>query len=55
MVSLVPGHARRRVSSQPGFKLQLDATEVDEAFEVPLDFVLDPANHVPRDAPAVPA
>ncbi len=33
---------------QPGFTLQLDATEVDSVFEVPLEFVLDPANHVPR-------
>jgi 8-oxo-dGTP pyrophosphatase MutT (NUDIX family) len=29
----------------PGFSLTLDAFEVAEAFEVPLDFVLDPANH----------
>jgi 8-oxo-dGTP pyrophosphatase MutT (NUDIX family) len=32
-----------------GFELKLDLTEVDEVFEVPLDFVLDPANHVPRE------
>jgi 8-oxo-dGTP pyrophosphatase MutT (NUDIX family) len=31
------------------FELELDVTEVDEVFEVPLDFVLDPANHVPRE------
>jgi len=29
----------------PGFKLELDSFEVAEAFEVPLDFFLDPANH----------
>lgn len=29
----------------PPFELRLDAQEVDEAFEVPLSFVLDPANH----------
>ncbi len=29
----------------PPFELQLDAHEVEEAFEVPLSFVLDPANH----------
>ena len=34
---------------RPGFTLQLDVTEVDEAFEVPLSFVLDRANHVPRE------
>ena len=33
---------------RPGFTLQLDRTEVDDVFEVPLDFVLDPAHHVPR-------
>ncbi len=33
----------------PGFELQLDRTEVEEAFEVPLSFVLDRANHVPRE------
>ena len=32
-----------------GFELKLDLTEVDDVFEVPLDFVLDPANHVPRE------
>lgn len=30
----------------PPFELRLDAHEVDEAFEVPLAFVLDPANHL---------
>jgi 8-oxo-dGTP pyrophosphatase MutT (NUDIX family) len=29
----------------PPFDLSLDAREVQEAFEVPLSFVLDPANH----------
>ncbi len=33
---------------RPGFDLQLDRTEVDDVFEVPLEFVLDPAHHVPR-------
>jgi 8-oxo-dGTP pyrophosphatase MutT (NUDIX family) len=33
---------------QPGFTPALDRTEVDDVFEVPLEFVLDPANHVPR-------
>jgi 8-oxo-dGTP pyrophosphatase MutT (NUDIX family) len=30
---------------RPGFALALDAFEVADAFEVPLQFVLDPANH----------
>jgi len=30
----------------PPFELSLDAHEVDEAFEVPLSFLLDPANHL---------
>ena len=29
----------------PKLRLRLDRFEVDEAFEVPLEFVLDPANH----------
>ena len=33
-----------------GFELKLDLTEVEEVFEVPLEFVLDPANHVPRES-----
>ena len=33
---------------EPGFTLRLDRTEVAEAFEVPLAFLLDPRNHVPR-------
>jgi 8-oxo-dGTP pyrophosphatase MutT (NUDIX family) len=32
----------------PGFELRLDVTEVEDVFEVPLAFVLDPENHVPR-------
>jgi 8-oxo-dGTP pyrophosphatase MutT (NUDIX family) len=34
---------------QPGFDLRLDETEVDDVFEVPLEFVLDVRNHLPRD------
>ena len=30
---------------QPGFTLKLDSFEVAEAFEVPLEFIFDPANH----------
>ncbi|HEY4080325.1 MAG TPA: CoA pyrophosphatase [Burkholderiaceae bacterium] len=30
---------------QPGFELKLDAFEVDEAFEVPVQFLMDPAHH----------
>jgi len=33
---------------RPGFTLELDVTEVDDVFEVPLEFVLDPSHHVPR-------
>ena len=33
---------------EPPFKLKLDAFEVAEAFEVPLPFLLDPANHQRR-------
>jgi 8-oxo-dGTP pyrophosphatase MutT (NUDIX family) len=33
---------------RPGFELLLDATEVQNTFEVPLSFVFDPANHRPR-------
>lgn len=29
---------------EPGFTLKLDSNEVDDAFEVPLDFILDPKN-----------
>jgi 8-oxo-dGTP pyrophosphatase MutT (NUDIX family) len=31
---------------EPGFSLALDRFEVAEVFEVPLQFVLDPANHL---------
>ena len=34
----------------PPFDLSLDAFEVAEAFEVPLTFLLDPANHERREA-----
>lgn len=30
---------------RPGFRLTLDTFEVAEAFEVPLDFILNPTNH----------
>ena len=33
---------------RPGFKLFLDAQEVEDTFEVPLAFVFDPRNHRPR-------
>lgn len=33
---------------RPDFEPALDLTEVDEVFEVPLEFVLDPANRVER-------
>jgi 8-oxo-dGTP pyrophosphatase MutT (NUDIX family) len=33
---------------RPGFELLLDATEVQDTFEVPLSFVFDTANHRPR-------
>jgi len=38
---IVPTLARIR----PGFKLRINETEVDDAFEVPLAFLMDPANH----------
>jgi 8-oxo-dGTP pyrophosphatase MutT (NUDIX family) len=31
---------------RPGFDIRLDVTEVEEVFEVPLEFIMDPANHV---------
>ena len=34
---------------RPDFDLVLDRTEVDDVFEVPLDFILDPVNHVARE------
>ena len=33
-----------------GFELKIDKSEVAEAFEVPLAFLMDPRNHVPRTA-----
>jgi hypothetical protein len=33
---------------RPGFELQLDVSEVTDTFEVPLEFLLDPANHKAR-------
>ena len=30
---------------RPGFKLRINQAEVDDAFEVPLAFLMDPANH----------
>jgi hypothetical protein len=30
---------------KPGFTLQANADEVADLFEVPLDFLMDPANH----------
>lgn len=33
---------------EPGFELQLDAFEVAEAFEVPLEFLMDPRHHQRR-------
>ncbi len=30
---------------KPGFKLRINHDEVDDAFEVPLSFLMDPANH----------
>ncbi len=38
---ILPTVARVR----PGFKLQINASEVDDAFEVPLAFLMNPANH----------
>lgn len=35
---------------QPGFELNLDEQEVAEAFEIPLDFLLDSGNHQQRSA-----
>jgi 8-oxo-dGTP pyrophosphatase MutT (NUDIX family) len=34
---------------RPGFELRLDTTEVEDVFEVPLEFVIDPAHHVARE------
>lgn len=38
---ILPTVARVR----PGFKLRINASEVDDAFEVPLAFLMNPANH----------
>jgi 8-oxo-dGTP pyrophosphatase MutT (NUDIX family) len=38
---IVPTVARVK----PGFELRISAAEVDDAFEVPLAFLMDPANH----------
>ena len=38
---ILPTVARVR----PGFKLKINRSEVDDAFEVPLAFLMDPANH----------
>jgi 8-oxo-dGTP pyrophosphatase MutT (NUDIX family) len=38
---ILPTVARVR----PGFNLRISAAEVDDAFEVPLSFLMDPANH----------
>jgi 8-oxo-dGTP pyrophosphatase MutT (NUDIX family) len=38
---ILPTVARVR----PGFKLRINESEVDDAFEVPLAFLMDPANH----------
>ncbi len=34
---------------RPEYTLRLDKTEVEDVFEVPLEFALDPGNHLPRD------
>lgn len=34
---------------RPGFTLQVDHREVDDTFEVPLEFILDPANHLAHE------
>jgi 8-oxo-dGTP pyrophosphatase MutT (NUDIX family) len=39
---------------RPGFALQPDAREVQETFEVPLDYLFDPANFKPRMRQFVP-
>ncbi len=33
---------------EPGFRLTINPDEVDDAFEVPLSFLMDPANHAQR-------
>ncbi len=39
---------------RPGFALQPDAREVQETFEVPLDYLFDPANFKPRMRQYIP-
>jgi 8-oxo-dGTP pyrophosphatase MutT (NUDIX family) len=39
---------------KPDFGLALDPFEVDEAFEVPLEFLMNPANHQRREVPVHP-
>lgn len=34
---------------RPGFALTVDHKEVDSTFEVPLEYILDAANHIPRE------
>jgi 8-oxo-dGTP pyrophosphatase MutT (NUDIX family) len=34
---------------QPGFNLRLDEREVEDVFEVPLEYILDPGNHLQRE------
>jgi hypothetical protein len=34
----------------PHYQLRIAAAEVHDVFEVPLDFILDAANHRPRSA-----
>jgi 8-oxo-dGTP pyrophosphatase MutT (NUDIX family) len=36
---------------KPGFKLRINHAEVDDAFEVPLAFLMDPANHQVHSKP----
>ena len=36
---------RRWRGYRPGFKLRINEAEVDDAFEVPLAFLMNPANH----------
>jgi 8-oxo-dGTP pyrophosphatase MutT (NUDIX family) len=53
----VTGYAVTPVVSlvRPGFTLALDAFEVEEAFEVPLAFLMDPRNHERRGIEAAGA
>ena len=38
---------------RPGFSVHPDQVEVTEAFEVPLEFLMNPANHVRRVVPGL--